>query len=164
MEGTAISIPEYWQAWSINSSTGIASTVQVGSKIIDNSDKRSISYSGTWMNDTLSMMTSAIKDASFTVKFTGTQIGFYGLARPTGGYARVTISNSKGKTALASIVDMYCKYAERSLKFLSPMLKKDHYTIVISVMGEHGNWSDKKKNIYGSTGNAVSIDKLVIVE
>ncbi len=162
--GTSISIPEYRQAWSINTSTGVASTVQVDSKIIDNSDKQFISYSGIWVNDTLSMMSSAVKEASFTVKFKGSQIGFYGLARPNGGYARVTIRNSKGKTVLSSIVDMYCKYPVQSLRFLSPMLKRDHYTFMVSVMGEHGNWSDKKKNIYGSTGNAVSLDKLVVVE
>jgi hypothetical protein len=162
--GTSISIPEYWQAWRVNTSTGVASTVQVGGRIIDNSDKKSISYSGKWMNDTLSVMSSAVKDASFTVKFEGTQIGFYGLARPIGGYARVTICNSKGKTVLSSIVDMYCKYPVLSLQFLSPMLKKDNYTLMVSVMGEHGIWSDKKKNIYGSTGNAVSLDKLVVVE
>jgi hypothetical protein len=164
IEGTSISIPAYWQAWRINTSTGVASTVPVGRKIIDHSDKRFISYSGKWMNDTLSVMSSAVKDASLTVKFEGIQIGFYGLARPDGGYARVNIRNSKGKTVCSSIVDMYCKYPEQSLKFLSPILKKDNYSLIVAVMGERGNWSDKRKNMYGSTGDVVSIDKIVFVE
>ena len=164
IEGSSISIPAYWQAWRINMSTGVASTVQVGGKIIENSDKRFISCSGKWMKDTLSVMSSDVKDATFSVKFKGSQIGFYGLARPDGGYARVTICNSKGKTVLSSIVDMYCKYPVQSLQFLSPMLKKDNYTLMVSVIAEHGIWSDKRKNVYGSTGNYVSLDKLVVVE
>ena len=36
------------------------------------------------------------KDASFSVKFKGTQIGLYGMARPDGGYARVVLLASKG--------------------------------------------------------------------
>ncbi len=164
IEGTSISIPNYREAWTINASTGIASTVQIGSCEINNANKSSITYSGNWMHDTLSMVSAKEKDASFTVRFKGVQIGFYGLARPDGGYAQVTICNSKGKTVLSSMVDMYCKYPELSIKFLSPMLKKDNYTLIVSVMGEHGNWFDKKKNKYGSTGNFVSLDKVVINE
>lgn len=164
IEGTAISIPNYREAWKVNTSTGIASTVQTGYKEINNKERSLITYSGKWMNDTLSMISSDQKDASFTVKFTGTRVGFYGLARPDGGYAGVAIRNNKGKTVLSSIVDMYCKYSQQSLRFLSPMLKKDNYTLIVSVMGEHGNWSDKKKNVYGSSGNFVSLDKLVINE
>jgi hypothetical protein len=164
IEGAAISIPRYREAWTINTSSGVASTAQVGGQVINNSEKTLVTYSGKWMNDTLSMMSSNLKDASFTLKFTGTRVGFYGLARPDGGYALVTIRNSKGKTVLTSIVDMYCKYAVQSLQFLSPVLKKDNYTFIVSVMGEHGNWSDKRKNVYGSTGNFISLDKLVINE
>jgi hypothetical protein len=164
IEGASISIPRYREAWTINTSSGIASTVQVSGKEINNTEKTLVTWSGKWMNDTLSMMSSDVKDASFTLKFTGTRIGFYGLARPNGGYALVTIRNSKGKAVLSSIVDMYCKYPERSLKFLSPVMKKDRYTLIVSVMGEHGIWFDKKKNVYGSTGDFVSLNKLVVNE
>ena len=164
IEGAAISIPQYVEAWYVNTSTGVASTAGINGKIIGNSDKKWITFSGKWSNDTLSVMSADLKDASFTVKFTGTRIGFYGLARPDGGYAQVTICNSKGKTVLSSIIDMYCKYPGLSIRFLSPMLRKDNYTLVVSVMGVHGNWFDKKKNKYGSTGNVISLDKLVISE
>jgi hypothetical protein len=164
IEGASISIPRYREAWTINTSSGIASTVQVSGKEINNTEKTLVTWSGKWINDTLSMMSSDVKDASFTLKFTGTRIGFYGLARPNGGYALVTIRNSKGKAVLSSIVDMYCKYPERSLKFLSPVMKKDRYTLIVSVMGEHGIWFDKKKNVYGSTGDFVSLNKLVVNE
>lgn len=162
ISGTSVSIPKYIDAWQINTKTGETTAVTVGKKIIDNNDKKFISYSGKWQQDTLSVMSSDEKAASFTVKFTGKQIGFYGLARPDAGYAHILIQNKKGKTILSSIVDMYCKYPTQTLKFLSPILKKDIYTLTVTVMREHGNWSDKRKNIYGSTGNFVSLDKIVI--
>ncbi len=164
ISGTTISIPKYIDAWQINTSTGEATSVAVGKKIVGNTDKQFITYSGNWQQDTLSVMSSDEKAASFTVKFKGTQIGFYGLARPNGGYAHVVLRNKKGKTILSSIVDMYCKYSTETLKFLSPNLKKDNYTLTVTVMGEHGNWRDKRKNIYGSTGNFVSLDKIVVNE
>jgi hypothetical protein len=164
VKDTSISIPNYKEAWNINTSTGVVSTAGIDGTIIDNSDKKSITCTGKWMNDTLSVMSSNEKDACFTIRFTGGRIGFYGLARPDGGYAGVKILNSRGSTVITAIVDMYCKYPERSLKFLSPVMKKDNYTVSVSVMGERGNWSDKKKNVYGSTGNYVSIVKIVVNE
>lgn len=164
VKDTSISIPDYKEAWKINTSTGIASTTQPDFKEITNNENPLITYSGKWVTDTLSVMSSNEKNACFNIKFKGTQIGFYGLARPDGGYARVKVLNSRGRPVLTAIVDMYCKYPERSIKFLSPVMKKDNYTLIVSVMGEHGNWSDKRKNMYGSTGNVISLDKLVVNE
>ncbi|GAA4729440.1 family 43 glycosylhydrolase [Flavisolibacter ginsenosidimutans] len=164
VSGTSITVPRYWEAWQVSTATGAATRVKVGEKTIVNSDKQYIAYAGKWKNDTLLVRSSDEKEASFTVKFNGTQIGFSGLARPDGGYARVILQNSKGKTMLSSVIDMYCKYPVLTLKFLSPVLPKDNYTFTVSVLGERGNWSDKRKNIYGSTGNVVSLDKVVINE
>jgi hypothetical protein len=164
ISGTSISIPTYVQAWQINQSTGEATSVAVGKKIIKNDDKQFITYSGNWQQDTLSVKSANEKAASFTVKFKGTQVGFYGLARRSGGYAHVALQNKDGKTIFTSIVDMYCKYSTQTLKFLTPTLKKDNYTLVVTVMGQHGNWSDKRKNFFGSTGNFVSLDKIVVNE
>ena len=57
---------------------------------------------------------------------------------------------------------MYCKYPTQSLKFLTPILKKDNYSLTVTVIGEQGNWSDKRKNVYGSTGKFVSLDKIIV--
>ena len=131
--------------------------------MIENSDNR-ITYSGKWERDTLTVKSSDEKNASFTVNFTGTQIGIYGLARPDGGYARITLQNSKGKTILSSAVDMYCKYPVATLKFLSPVLPKDSYTLTVSVLAENWYWVEKSGRRSGSTGYFVSLDKLVINE
>jgi hypothetical protein len=164
ISGTSLSMPVYQQAWQISTATGVASPVTIGNKTINNTDKQFITYSGKWKDDTLSVMSSDDKDASFTVKANAKQIGFYGLARPDGGYARIVLRSSKGQTVVSSMIDMYCKYPVSRLKFLSPVLAKDKYTLMVTVMGERGNWSDKRKNNYGSTGYFISLDKIVISE
>jgi hypothetical protein len=160
VSGTSLSIPEFREAWQINTATGAALPATAGKTTMANTDKR-ITYSGKWQHDTLAVKRSDEKGASFSVKFRGAQIGLYGLSQQNGGYAHILLQNRKGKTMFSSLVDMYSKYPMASLKFLSPVLLKDNYTLTVTVVGEHGNWSDKRKNVYGSTGNFVSLDKIV---
>ncbi|AKQ47637.1 glycosyl hydrolase family 43 [Rufibacter radiotolerans] len=167
VSGFSLSIPKYQEAWQINLSTGVASPLVNKVKTIENTDEQRITYTGKWQqstSETLTESSSDVKDASFTATFKGSQISFYGLSRPDGGYARVMVRDRKGKTILASIVDMYSKYPSPGLRFQSPVLPKETYTLTVTVMGERGNWSDKRKSNYGSTGYFVSLDKLVIKE
>ena len=99
---------------------------------------------------------------SFTVK--GTQIDIYGLARPDGGYAGITIRNGTGKIILTSTIEMYSKYPIVLLKFLSPFLPKDSYTLTVSVLGENWWWVEKSGRRSGSKGYFVSIDRIVVGE
>ena len=86
----------------------------------------------------------------------------YGQAGPKGGYAQLTLVNSKGEAVLSAILDNYSMYATSTLQFISPVLGKDNYTLIVKVMGERSNWSDKRKSDYGSTGYFVSLDKIII--
>lgn len=43
-------------------------------------------------------------------------------------------------------------------------MDKSDYNLTVTVTKEHGNWSDKKKNIYGSTGNLISLNKVFVSE
>lgn len=164
VNGTSLSIPEFWEAWEINTTTGRAWEAKHGEKMIENTDKRHITYSGQWKqsSDSLTLTSSDKKGDSFSVKFEGKQVGLYALSSSNGGYARVLLTNSKDETLYSSIIDMYSKYAISSLKFISPILTKGNYTLTVTVMGERGNWSDKRKNLYGSTGYFVSLDKIFI--
>ena len=166
VSGHSISVPDYKASWHVNTSTGKWTSSAIGGKTIDHSNTKLIQYSGSWKHspsvDTLADSRSNTKGSSFTVNFTGTQIGLYGIAGPNGGYAQVTIKNSKGVTILSSTIEMYCKYPDRSLRFLSPVLAKDKYSFTVSVIGAHGNWSNKKGTIFGSTGDFVSVDKIII--
>ncbi|MBW4888577.1 family 43 glycosylhydrolase [Mucilaginibacter sp. HMF5004] len=167
VSGTSLSIPTYRDAWQIDLKTGIATISSTGKKIVDDSDQKLITYSGKWQHNTSEQATTSnsdVKGDSFSIKFNGKQIGIIGVSRPDGGYAQVTITNSKGKTILSALIDMYSKNPVTSLKFISPLLPKDNYILNVTVAGEHGNWSDKRKSLYGSKGNFVSIDKIVITE
>lgn len=127
---------------------------------------KSIRYQGNWTRtkvaDSKSVYQSDTKGTSFSVRLKGGRIGFYTLAGPKCGYARVVVTDKKGKPVLNSLVDLYCKYAETSLKFLSPALASGTYRMTVTVQGMHPVWSDKKKTIFGSTGDFVCLDRVVV--
>ncbi len=161
VSGYNISLPEFKEAWKIDPSTGIVSTATRNHKTIAAADQQ-ITYSGNWQQDTLTVKTADTKNASFSFTVKATQIGIYGLARPDGGYAGITIRNSKGKTILTSSIDQYSKYPAVLLKFLSPVLKKDSYTVTVTVLGERWWWKEKSGKLSGSKGDFVSVEKIII--
>jgi hypothetical protein len=163
VDDTSISLPEFHDAWSVNLATGQVSIVNKEKKTIGNTDK-SIRYTGRWEHpsDTATLASSNEKGASFSVKLKGRQFSLYSMARPDGGYAFITLQNSKGKTVLSSTVDMYCKYPLSTLKFVTPILPEGNYKLTVSVMGERWYWIDKRQNRSGSSGDFISLDKIVI--
>jgi len=166
VSGTTLSIPEYKEAWQVNTKTGVSLPLEIKGKTINAADKKAINYTGAWNNleGEFPAARSDKKGDSFSVQFTGTQIGFYGIAGTEGGYADVTVTDSRGNTVAAGIVDTYSKYAVRSLLFLTPVLKKGAYKLTVTVRGHHGTWSDKRKNNYGSTANYVSLHSIIVKE
>ncbi len=86
----------------------------------------------------------------------------FGVARPNGGYAQIEIEDETGKTIHSQMIEMYCKYPESSLKYLSPILKKGNYKFIVTVLGKHGNWYKKDGTEFGSSGNYISVDKIII--
>ncbi len=163
VSGYTVSLPEFKEAWKIDQKTGVVSTATVKGKTIEATDNQII-YSGDWKQDTLTVKSSDEKDASFSFTAKGKQIAIYGLARPNGGYAGIIIRNSKGKTVLTSSIDLYSKYPTVLLKFLSPVLKKDTYTVTVTVLGEKWWWKEKSGRLSGSKGTVVSVEKIVVTE
>ena len=161
---TSISIPKFLDAWKIDMVTGESKPVELPDKLIENAEQNRITYSGNWkhISDGLSLSSSDIKNDSFSLKFKGRQLALYGLSRPDGGYAEIDLRDKKGKLLLSALVDMYCKYPISSLEYITPVMRKGKYTLTVRVTGEHGNWSDKRKNLFGSNGNVVSIDRILI--
>ncbi|MFA9187796.1 family 43 glycosylhydrolase [Flavobacterium sp. FBOR7N2.3] len=159
----SIFLPDYKQSWQIDIEKGTWSPSKMNYTEIQNTDAKAIQYSGNWSEDNSSKISqSDVKGASFSVDFKGTQVGFYGTSKVDGGYAAIIIKNKKGKTILSSTIDMYCKYTENALRFLSPVLPKENYTITVTVLGEHGNWYKKDGTQFGSTGDFVALDKVII--
>ena len=163
ISGCNISLPEYKEAWKVDQKTGVVSSAIVTGKTIVATDQQLI-YSGNWKQDTLAIRSSHEKGDSFSITVKTTQVGIYGLARPDGGYASIVIRNSKGKIVLTSSIDMYSKYPVVLLKFLTPVLKKDTYTIIVTVLGEKWWWKEKSGRLSGSRGNFVSLDKFIVTD
>jgi hypothetical protein len=164
VSGHSLSIPYYRDNWSINTTTGESQTEYLNKTMISGANDQIVKRSGKWERDTLYCISSAEKGAAALVKFTGRQIGFYGLARPDGGYAQVTLRNSKDKVVLSSTVDMYSKYPVTALKFRSPYLPKDDYTLTVTVLGENWYWVEKSGRRSGSKGYTVSLHTIVLNE
>jgi hypothetical protein len=164
ISGNAISIPSYQQLWEIDLKTGKASAAELGAKQIENTHKKQIRYVGKWLRDEAdqAIAVSDQKAAGFEVDYIGKRIGLSGLLRPNGGYAQIQIKNSSGKILLKTLVDTYAKVQTKGLLFLSPLMPKGKYTLSVTISGEHGNWTDKSKRIYGSTGNYFSLDKVLV--
>lgn len=163
----SIFLPDYKENWQINLKTGEWSTLKLKEKTILSSDTKTIKYSDNWKKqtpskDSFSDSSSDVKGASFSVNFKGSQIGVYGVARPNGGYAQAEIQDNNGITIHSNLIEMYCKYTESSLKYLSPILKKGNYKLIVTVLGKHGNWYKKDGTGFGSTGDFVSVDKIII--
>ncbi|MBD1434221.1 family 43 glycosylhydrolase [Sphingobacterium sp. DN00404] len=162
IDGERLSIPAYQESWTIDLSTGQHKSVQTQGTEIELKDMDAVSFQGNWKADSMETYSSDNKDDHFLYTFTGTGLKLYGLARPDGGYAKVCIRDPKGNTVVESIVDMYCLYPAETLKFVSPALPKDTYTIIVTVMGERGNWADKRRNNYGSTGYGVALKRIAV--
>lgn len=160
ISGTSLSIPDYQDAWQLDTVTGISSVAESNDDIIKNTDTQ-IQYKGNW-KETTSEKRSDEKDASFTVKFNGEQIALYSLVGSENGYAKVVLTNEKGKVIVSALVDMYSKFSTLTQVFRSPLLKKGNYNLTVSVTGERPNWSDKRKSNYGSTGYYISISQIKI--
>jgi len=163
ISGTSISMPKYKEAWQINTSTGIVSKKEIKDEVIKNTDKQ-IQYNGNWkhLNNEVSESKSDEKDASFTIEFTGRKIAFSSLVGLENGYAKVVLTNKKGKEIITALVDMYSKSPMETQVFVSPILKKGNYRMTVSVTGERPNWSDKRKTNYGSTGCYISVNQIKI--
>jgi len=163
ISGKSLSIPVYQEKWQIDLTTGIQSVPKNTDKILKNNNKE-IKYSGNWIHtaNERSESKSEDKNASFSIKFKGQQIGFSSFVGTENGYAKVVLTDEKGKTITTSIIDLYSKNATETAVYKSPILKKGNYTLTVYGTGERPNWSDKRKSNYGSTGYYISVTQIAI--
>lgn len=162
VEAGSISLPVYEQSWNVDLKTGFWSALPVTGKPIGLS---ALTRTGLWSDiiiENQTFLRSQQRGAALSYRFQGRQVSLLGRSTPDGGYVRVSIKNRQGKVVLSSLVDFYCKYPVSELKFVSPKLPTDDYLFNMEIQGEHGNWTDKRKNIYGSTGDYMTISGLIV--
>ncbi len=162
--GDKLRLPTFYGAWQLDLKTGVYRVATPGDESIDLRTAKQVTRKGNWKQDSLQTISSDQPGDQLTLSFHGRAVALYGLSRPTGGYAKVTVKNKNSQHMLTSIVDMYALMPHTSIKFASPQWKADTYTISITVMGERGNWSDKRKNNYGSKGYDVVLQKLLVTK
>ena len=143
VSGTTLSIPQFIESWQIDVKNGQWMSSKISGKPINKQH----------FNDTLQQ---------YIIK--GNQVFLYGKSDTNCGYAQISLMDKHNKILFTTTVDFYSKYANDGLKFISPLLNKATYTLKINTLGEHGNWSDKTRTIYGSTGNKVPITKIMVAD
>lgn len=141
VDGQKISIPEYWECWDIETLKQVEPL------------KGGISLNKQFISNK--------KGERLQIPFKGTQVAIKGETNNTSGYARVIISNSKGENLYSSLVDFYTKYTTSGTRYISPVLPEGEYTLTIEVTGISPVWTDKRKNVYGSTDCLVNINDIV---
>jgi hypothetical protein len=160
MTGDSMSIPDFVESWQVDFESAQWSSVELTKKPIR---EKSQTSQGNWevINGAKA---SDQKGAMATYAFNGRQVGLDAVSNNTSGYAKVIVRNNKKDEVINTIVDFYGKYEYSSLKFLSPLMKKDNYTISIEVMGEHGVWYNKAGDVFGSKGDYVVLKDVFTVK
>ncbi|MEO6521498.1 MAG: family 43 glycosylhydrolase [Mucilaginibacter sp.] len=165
---SSIAIPQFIDAWKLNLSTAQWGTDKFENKAIVYAGKKQISYQGKWdgpgKNDAVEVMNvSAAEGAQMNINFTGSQIKLYGYNSLNGGYAKVDLLDKNKKIIATATIDFYSKNPNTGIKYVSPILVKSAYTLIIKVLGAHSQWSNKAHTIFGSTGDQVAITKVAII-
>jgi hypothetical protein len=162
VEGNRLEMPTYRDAWRIDVAKGLVRPAPAIGETIVTTDRR-VRFAGPWRQEEIGGLAHRVtddKDASYTVTFTGTQATLYSVARPDGGYAQITLRDRRGRKLLSSTIDTYSKYPVSSAKFVTPLLPRGTYTVSAQVVGDGWFWVNKSGQRSGSTGHAISLERL----
>ncbi len=142
VDGTSLSIPEFWQSWDIESLKPI--------------DMLSVAD----YDEIFSKWRSNTEGDRLTVPFEGCRVALFGHSDSDGGYARVSINDESGNEIYSSLVDFYSKCGYDALRILTPEMPFGKYVLEVEVAGISPVWFDKKGTRFGSIDTYVSIDKV----
>lgn len=160
VEGTRLSLPEYWPAWDIQTLRPANPTANAA---IVSDESLTFTPLNAW-TQVEGRWTSTAKGSSVKVSFTGRQAAFTGRTDRHSGYARVNIYNNKGVRVYASLVDFYSKTPSEGLRFITPRLDRGGYTLEVVNEGDFPTWTDKSRRIFGSDGSKVTVCKFLTME
>ena len=139
VEGEKLSIPEFWEAWDIDSINHV-------------------NHSGT---TTVHRWTSATKGDILRVPFRGKQIKIFGHTDNVGGYATVRILDKAGTVLTSSYIDFYSLVPNDGIRYVSKKYPEGEYVLEVEVAGEQPVWYNKRGDRFGSNGYFVSVEKTI---
>lgn len=157
VDGTKLSIPEYWPSWDIDKLKPV-NPLRKGKTV----DLKQITFSkeADWKVEE-GRISSNVKGSTLSIPFSGSCVAVMGETNCHSGYARMNILDKKGEKIYSSLVDFYSKANDHATRFMTPQLAKGEYTLVIEVTGISPTWTDKTKRIYGSDDCFVTITDIV---
>ncbi len=139
IDGLRVSIPEYWPVWNPVTMQPVKDLGGETIKVNFKADR---------------------KGAKLELPFEGTRIALIGHTFNNGGYGRVSILDEEGNTVHSNLIDFYSKVDDHGLRYVSPQLPHASYTLVVECAGEHPEWSDKRRNHYGSHEDWVIVEEV----
>lgn len=154
VNGTKLSIPEYWQCWDLNTLKPV-DILRKGKRVSMKNIKPAVGWT-----ENRGCFVSNAKGSVLAVPFRGTHVAVVGKSDCHSGYARVSVLNAKKDTVYSSLVDFYSKYSEKAIRIMTPEMEKGNYTLLVEVTGIKPVWTDKSKTIYGSDNTFVTIDDI----
>ena len=154
VNGTKLSIPEYWQCWDFNTLKPV-DILRKGKRVSMKNIKPAVGWT-----ENRGCFVSNAKGSVLAVPFRGTHVAVVGKSDCHSGYARVSVLNAKKDTVYSSLVDFYSKYSEKAIRIMTPEMEKGNYTLLVEVTGIKPVWTDKSKTIYGSDDTFVTIDDI----
>ena len=154
VNGTKLSIPEYWQCWALNTLKPV-DILRKGKQVSMKNIKPAVGWT-----ENRGCFVSNAKGSVLAVSFRGTHVAVVGKSDSHSGYARVSVLNAKKDTVYSSLVDFYSKYSEKAIRIMTPEMEKGNYTLLVEVTGIKPVWTDKSKTIYGSDNTFVTIDDI----
>ena len=154
VNGTKLSIPEYWQCWDFNTLKPV-DILRKGKRVSMKNIKPAVGWT-----ENRGCFVSNARGSVLAVPFRGTHVAVVGKSDCHSGYARVSVLNAKKDTVYSSLVDFYSKYSEKAIRIMTPEMEKGNYTLLVEVTGIKPVWTDKSKTIYGSDNTFVTIDDI----
>ena len=139
VDGTRLSIPEYWNAWNIDT--------------ITESEQKGTATPCGWTSNT--------PGDKLTVPFKGKRISVVGKSNNRSGYAWIRIKNSSGDVMHSSLVDFYSKVEDEGTRFVSKTYPEGEYVLEVEVAGENPVWFNKRGDRFGSTDLFVNVAETI---
>lgn len=138
-ESRELSIPEYWEAWDIDS--------------ISKSEQNGVSITHSWSSNTTGDI--------LRVPFKGKQISIVGKSDRQSGYAKIRIMDKNGDILHNSLVDFYSKVEDNGVRFVSRTYPEGEYILEVEVSGENPVWFNKRGDRFGSSDFFVNVKETI---
>lgn len=158
VEGTRLTVPEFRPAWSVRT-LGPVNPTAGGTPVCDGDIR--MTPAGAW-TQTEGEWCSTMKGSTLAVSFTGRRVALTGTTNRHSGYARVNIYNRRGRRVHSSLVDFYSLRPSHGLRFISMELPVGEYRLEVVNEADPPQWTDKRRNVYGSDGTLVTVGRIVV--